>query len=112
MPLDRRRLDLSTFVPTNEPMAKAIFDPQSEPVPTISDDMLIILPVRNVVLFPGVVLPVSMSRERTVAGALEALRAERKVGFLLQRDPHNNDPKGDDLYQIGTAAGILRHVTA
>ncbi len=79
---------------------------------TISDDMLIILPVRNLVLFPGVVLPVSMGRERTVAGAEEAVRNERRVGFLLQRDSQTADPTGDDLHKIGTAATIFRHVTA
>jgi ATP-dependent Lon protease len=80
------------------------------PTNTISDDMLIILPVRNLVLFPGVVLPVSMNRERTVAGAKEALRTERNVGFLLQRDPQTNDPTGDDLFKVGTAASLLRYV--
>jgi ATP-dependent Lon protease len=80
--------------------------------PTISDDMLIILPVRNLVLFPGIVLPVSMAREKTVAGAQEAVRSGRKVGFLLQQDPANDEPGPDDLYRIGTAANVLRFITA
>ena len=54
--------------------------------------MLIILPVRNLVLFPGVVLPVAIKREKTVAGAQEAVRAEAKVGFLLQKDPRDRGP--------------------
>ena len=82
------------------------------PTNTISDDMLIILPVRNLVLFPGVVLPVSMTRERTMAGAEEAVRTDRNVGFLLQHEAQINDPKGDDLYKVGTAASILRHIVA
>ncbi len=77
----------------------------------VSDDMLIILPVRNLVLFPGVVSPVSMARERTVAGAQEAVRAERKVGFLLQKDPSVDEPGPDDLYKVGTVATVLRYVT-
>ncbi|MBC7982638.1 MAG: endopeptidase La [Candidatus Obscuribacterales bacterium] len=79
---------------------------------TNSDDMLIILPVRNVVMFPGVILPVTMNRERTKAGAQEAARAERKVGFLLQRDPEVDEPTPNDLHKIGTVANILRYVTA
>jgi ATP-dependent Lon protease len=82
------------------------------PVNSISDDMLIILPVRNLVLFPGTVLPVSMRRARTVAGAQEAMRTERKVGFLLQKDPEKDETVPDDLYSIGTAASILRYITA
>src|SRR5262245_19714700 len=73
--------------------------------------MLIILPVRNLVLFPGVVMPVAMNRERTIAGAQEAVRTERKVGFLLQKDAATDAPTGDDLYKIGTVANILRYVT-
>jgi ATP-dependent Lon protease len=73
--------------------------------------MLIILPVRNLVLFPGVVSPVSIARERTVAGAQEAVRTERKVGFLLQKDPTADEPGPDDLHRVGTVATVLRYVT-
>ncbi len=49
--------------------------------------MLILIPVRNLVLFPGTVVPVAVNRERSLAAAQEAVRSERKVGFLLQHDP-------------------------
>jgi len=78
----------------------------------ISDDMLIILPVRNLVLFPGVVVPVSLSREMTIAGAEEAARTGRKVGFLLQNDADEENPTTDDLYRVGTVANVLRYVNA
>ena len=80
--------------------------------PGLPEDMLIILPVRNLVLFPGVVMPVAVKRDKTVAGAQEAVRAETKVGFLLQKDPETEDPTFDDLHRIGTAAAVLRFVTA
>jgi ATP-dependent Lon protease len=98
-------LDVRKLVPRKRNMSKETPRP-------LSDDVLIILPVRNLVLFPSIVLPVSMSRERTIAGAQEAVRTERKVGFLLQRDPQNNHPGPDDLYQVGTVASVLRMVTA
>ena len=78
----------------------------------LPDDMLIILPVRNMVLFPGVVLPVAIKRDRTVAGAQEAVRTESKVGFLLQKDPNTEEPDFDDLAKVGTVASIVRYVTA
>src|ERR1043165_2139406 len=78
---------------------------------TVSDDMLIIVPVRNLVLFPGTVVPVAINRERSLAAAQEAVRAERKVGFVLQHDPDLQSPTGRDLYKVGTVASIVRYVT-
>jgi ATP-dependent Lon protease len=72
---------------------------------------LIIIPVRDLVTFPGVVLPVSVNRPRSVAAAQEAVRTRRKVGFLLQKDPKTEDPGAGDLYPIGTMASIARFVT-
>jgi len=80
--------------------------------PGLPEDMLIVLPVRNLVLFPHVVLPVAIKREKTVAGAQEAVRTESKVGFLLQKNPNTEDPGFDDLHRIGTAASIVRYITA
>jgi ATP-dependent Lon protease len=78
----------------------------------VSDDMLIIVPVRNLVLFPGTVVPVAVNRERSLAAAQEAARSERKVGFVLQKDPDLQSPTGEDLYRVGTAASIVRYVTS
>jgi ATP-dependent Lon protease len=82
-----------------------------EPVPTITDDMLVIVPVRNLVLFPGTVVPVAINRDRSLAAAQEAVRNNRKIGFLLQHDPDLQAPTGSDLYQTGTVANIVRYVT-
>src|SRR5688572_11760957 len=78
---------------------------------TVTDDMLIIVPVRNLVLFPGTVLPVAVNRERSLAAAQEAVRAKRKIGFLLQKDPETQNPQSGDLHRIGTVASIVRYVT-
>jgi ATP-dependent Lon protease len=86
--------------------------PQSPAAPSLPEDMLIILPVRNLVVFPGVILPVAMKRPKTVAGAQEAVRTEAKVGFLLQKDPQTEDPGFDDLHRLGTVASIVRYITA
>jgi ATP-dependent Lon protease len=86
--------------------------PAQAQAPSLPDDMLIILPVRNLVLFPGVILPVAIKREKTVAGAQEAVRTESKVGFLLQKNPETEDPTLDDLYRVGSVASIVRYITA
>ncbi len=77
-----------------------------------SEDVLLILPVRNVVLFPGVVLPITIGRDRSLAAAQEAVRTQRKVGLLLQQDAGEENPSAAQLHGVGTAASIVRFVTA
>jgi ATP-dependent Lon protease len=75
-----------------------------------TEDVLIILPVTNAVLFPGVVLPVAVSGAAALAAAQEAVRTQRRVGLLLQVDPADGAP--DASHRIGTAASIVRFITA
>ncbi|HQR53665.1 MAG TPA: endopeptidase La [Burkholderiales bacterium] len=67
--------------------------------------------MRNLVLFPGMILPAGVGRERSVAAAQEAVRSDRPVGLLLQRDPTQENPRPDDLYWVGTVANVVRYVT-
>jgi ATP-dependent Lon protease len=77
----------------------------------LPDDALIILPVRNVVMFPGTVLPLTVGRERSRAAAQEAVRLERPLGVLLQHKPDVDEPGPDDLHWVGTSANVMRYVT-
>ena len=79
--------------------------------PLLPDDAMVIVPVRNMVLFPGMVLPVSIGRERSISAAQYAVKAERPVGILMQRNPEADVPTPDDLATVGTVAVILRYVT-
>src|SRR5665647_366887 len=81
---------------------------ESAPVPS---DALIIVPVRNTVLFPGVVFPITIGRPQSIAAAQQAVREQRQIGLLQQRDPETNEPGPDDLYRIGTLANIVRYIT-
>ncbi len=65
-------------------------------------DGLIIVPVRNFVLFPGAVFPVTVGRPRSVAGAQQAVREQRQIGILMQRDAEQADPSPIDMHRIGT----------
>ncbi|MGE5157230.1 MAG: endopeptidase La, partial [Gemmatimonas sp.] len=78
----------------------------------IPDDALIIVPVRNMVLFPGVVAPITVGRPKSIAAAQQALREQRPIGLLLQRNPEADDPTPDDLYRVCTVANIVRYITA
>ncbi|HWH46611.1 MAG TPA: endopeptidase La [Burkholderiales bacterium] len=77
----------------------------------LPEDALIIIPLRNAVLFPGIMSPVTIGRPASVAAAQEAARSERRVGFLLQRDPEKNELKPDDLHWVGTAGQVVRYIT-
>ena len=78
----------------------------------LPSDALVILPVRNFVLFPGVVMPVSIGRARSVAAAQQAIREQRPIGILMQRDPTTEDPLPLDLHRMGTIANVARYITA
>ncbi|MCX5493869.1 endopeptidase La [Kaistia dalseonensis] len=78
----------------------------------LPEDALIILPVRNFVLFPGVVMPVAINRPVSIAAAQQAVRQGRPVGLLMQRDPEDNEPNSGNLHRMGVVANILRYVTA
>src|SRR5437867_3222961 len=71
------------------------------PLRPLPEDAVIMLPVRNVVLFPGIVIPLAIGRERSQAAVQEAVRLQRPVGILLQSKPDVDEPKPDDLHWIG-----------
>ena len=96
----------SAHLPANQPEGAPPVEAASVP-----EDALIIVPVRNLVLFPGLVLPITIGREATVAALQLAARTGRQVGILLQRDPNNAEPGPDELYRVGTTASIVRYIT-
>ncbi|MBI5261361.1 MAG: endopeptidase La [Bradyrhizobium sp.] len=88
--------------------------PAATPTETarIPDDALIIIPVRNTVLFPGAVIPITIGRPKSIAAAQQAVREQRPVGILLQRNAETDDPGPDELYRVCTVANLVRYVTA
>ncbi len=83
-----------------------------DPLADLPADATIIVPVRNLVLFPGLIAPLSVGRPTSIAAAQEAVRTERKIGVLLQRNPEIEDPGPPDLHTVGTLATILRYMTS
>lgn len=78
----------------------------------LPDDALVIVPVRNLVMFPGMIVPISIGRESSIKAAQYVVKAERPVGILMQRNPEADAPKADELSTMGTLAVILRYVTS
>ena len=80
----------------------------STPIPA---DALIIVPVRNTVVFPNVIFPITIAQPKAIAAAQQAVREQRQIGILLQRDADVSEPGPDDLYRVGTAANVVRYLT-
>jgi ATP-dependent Lon protease len=78
----------------------------------LPDDALIVLPVRDIVVFPATVLPIAIGRERSQHAVQEAARLDKPVGVLLQTKPEVDEPGPDELHWVGTSAAVLRYLTA
>jgi ATP-dependent Lon protease len=77
---------------------------QNEKIP----EVLPILPLRNTVLFPGVVIPITVGRDKSIRLIREAYKKDKTIGVVAQRDGSVEDPAENDLYTIGTVAHILK----
>jgi len=71
-------------------------------------ETLPILPLRNTVLFPGVVIPITVGRDKSIRLIKEAYKAKQNIGVVSQIDSNIEDPSFDDLYKVGTVAVILK----
>ncbi|HSV87875.1 MAG TPA: endopeptidase La [Bacteroidales bacterium] len=71
-------------------------------------DVLPILPLKNMVLFPGVVMPITVSRDKSIRLVREVYKKNRVIGVVSQRDAEVEDPEFDDLHRVGTFAHIIK----
>ncbi len=71
-------------------------------------DILPVLPLKDVVLFPFVIVPLSISREKSIAAVDAALAEQRILLLVAQRDASVEEPAPADLYPVGTAAAVMR----
>lgn len=67
-----------------------------------------ILPLKNTVLFPGVVIPITVGRDRSLALVKQAYETHRTIGIITQKKKDQEDPEPQDLYEIGTVAQIIK----
>jgi ATP-dependent Lon protease len=97
-----------------------ILDPETEFIPLLSSEdeeamnaekipeILPILPLRNTVLFPGVVIPITVGRDKSIRLIKDFYKGDRIIGAVAQRDPGIEDPEFSDLNLVGTVAYILK----
>lgn len=94
-------LDFLPIIPLNENDSD---DGQEIDIPL----ELPILPLRNTVLFPGVVLPITVGRDKSIKAVSEAYKADKLVGVVAQKDSTVEDPEISDLEDVGTVAKIAK----
>lgn len=101
-------------------LISSLMDDDSDFIPILADgddsdlvnldvpDILPILPLRNTVMFPGVVLPITVGRQKSLQLIQEVYRGNRLIGTIAQKDGSIDDPAQADLYQTGTIAQVLK----
>jgi ATP-dependent Lon protease len=94
-------MDFIPIIPLNENESE---NGQEVPIPT----ELPLLPLRNTVLFPGVVLPITVGRDKSIKAVNDAYKADKLVGVVAQKDSEVEDPTVSDLEDIGTIARIVK----
>ncbi|MFN4977232.1 MAG: endopeptidase La [Bacteroidota bacterium] len=94
-------LDFMPIIPLNE-------DDEANGEKLILPEELPLLPLRNTVLFPGVVIPITVGRDKSIKAIEEAYKTDKLVGVLSQKDSNIEDPGVDDLEGVGSVAKIVK----
>ncbi len=96
-------MDFIPIIPLNES------DAESNEKIDIPDDIAL-LPLRNTVLFPGVVLPITVGRDKSIKAVNDSYRSNKLIGVVAQKDSSVEDPVTKDLEHIGTVAKIVKQI--
>jgi ATP-dependent Lon protease len=94
--------DDTDFIPLLTPDDEESFEAEKMP------DILPILPLRNMVLFPGVVIPITVGRDKSIQLIKDANSGDKIIGVVAQKNDQIEDPTYDDLHSVGTVANIIK----
>src|SRR5450432_3483780 len=94
-------LEFMPIIPLNEDDSE---DPDSTSIPV----ELPLLPLRNTVLFPGVVIPITVGRDKSIKAVSDAYKTDKLIGVVSQKDSLVEEPTVSDLVDIGTVAKIIK----
>lgn len=67
-----------------------------------------VLPLRDIVVFPNMIVPLFVGRDKSVAALEQAMAEDKQIFLVAQLDPANDDPDRDDLYDVGVVATVLQ----
>lgn len=105
-----KSLELSRIVQEDSDDLIQMINPEQESdlKPEDLPDELAILPIKNTVLFPGVVIPITVTRQKSIRLIKKAYQGNRIVGVIAQKVKNADDPTADDIYRFGTVARIIK----
>jgi len=118
--LTKNTAHMSDFISNDFLDLTHIIDQDSEFIPLISEEeednmnkevvpeVLPILPLRNNVLFPGVVIPITVGRDKSIKLIEDAYNSNKTIGVVAQKKPEIQEPLKEDLHRIGTVATIIK----
>ena len=89
---------------TDQDTAELVADRRVEDIP----DLIPLLPIRDIVIYPYMMIPLFVGREISINAVNEALARDRHIFLVVQKDSTEDEPNADDLYRVGTVATILR----
>jgi len=81
---------------------------KEEPKPDLTPENLPLLPLRDVVVFPSMVIPLFVGREKSIEALEVAMAGDKRIMLVAQKNASEDDPKATDIYEIGTVANILQ----
>ena len=96
-------MDFLPIIPLNEGDQE---DPNGVEIPA----EIALLPLRNTVLFPGVVLPITVGRDKSIKAVNDAYKTDKLIGVIAQKDSNVEDPEIKDLEKVGTVAKIVKMI--
>jgi ATP-dependent Lon protease len=94
-------MEFMSIIPLNE---DGTDNSEDQPIPS----EMRLLPLRNTVLFPGVVLPITVGRDRSIKAVNDAYKSDKLVGVISQKDSAVEEPTVSDLVEVGTVAKIVK----
>src|SRR5271155_1493623 len=76
--------------------------------PTASGDLMAVLPLRDIVVFPHMIVPLFVGREKSVRALEAVMKDDKQILLVAQKNATQDDPSADDIYRIGTVSTILQ----
>jgi len=92
----------------DEPQNEAVAQDSSEDAPEFTGGVLPVLPLRDIVVFPHMIVPLFVGRAKSVRALEEVMQDDKQILLVAQKDPGDDDPNPGDIYDVGTVGQVLQ----